>query len=81
MTLTSETYTLDESPGTIAVTLQGSISEKSIGSTFTRHVQIAGNQLTIWLPTCSQMAQAVDSNLNFLATELKLLPRHGWMLS
>jgi hypothetical protein len=59
------TYRIDETAGTIATHLEGSISRINIGKTFIREVRVVGNELIIQLKTTSVDARAITRTNTF----------------
>ena len=59
------TYTVDETAGTIATTLQGSISPLNIGKTFVRDARVVGDELIIQLRTTSVDGRAITRTNTF----------------
>ena len=58
-------YTLDEAAGTLRTKLEGAVTPANIGSVFERHVEIAGDQLTIRLATTAADGTAITRTLTF----------------
>ena len=59
------TYTVDQAAGTIATTLEGSISPVNIGKTFIRDARVVGNELIIQLKTTSVDGRAITRTNRF----------------
>jgi Lipocalin-like domain len=59
------TYMVDETAGTIATYLEGSISRINIGKTFIREARVVGNELIIQLKTTSVDGRAITRTNTF----------------
>ncbi len=59
------TYVLDRAAGTIATTLEGSVSPANIGKVFVRHVRAQDDELTIQLATSAADGAPVTRTLRF----------------
>ena len=59
------TYVLDPGAGTIATTLDGSVSPANIGKTFVRRVRVVDAELIIQLDTTAADGAAVTRTLRF----------------
>lgn len=59
------TYRVDQTAGTIATLLEGSISRINIGKTFIRDARVVGNELIIQLKTTSVDGKAITRTNTF----------------
>jgi Lipocalin-like domain len=59
------TYRVDETAGTLATHLKGSISPVNIGKTYIREVRVVNNELTIQLKTTSVDGTAITRTNTF----------------
>ncbi len=59
------TYVLDPAAGTIATTLEASVSPANIGKVFVRHVRAKDDELTIQLATSAADGSPVTRTLRF----------------
>ncbi len=59
------TFVLDPAAGTIATTLEASVSPANIGKVFVRHVRVHQDELTIRLATTATDGAAVTRTLTF----------------
>ena len=59
------TYTVDETAGTLATHLEGSISPENIGTTYVRNVRVMGNELIIQLDTTALDGTAITRTNTF----------------
>ncbi len=59
------TYSVDQTAGTIATHLEGSISPNNIGSTFVRDARVVGNELIIQLETTAVDGTAITRTNTF----------------
>lgn len=59
------TYSVDESEGTLATHLEGSISPANVGDTYVRHVRVVDNELIIQLQTTAADGTAIRRTNTF----------------
>jgi len=59
------TYSVDETAGTLATHLEGSISPVNIGKTYIREVRVVNNELTVQLKTTSVDGTAITRTNTF----------------
>lgn len=57
------TYRVDEGRSTVATTLTGALSPENVGQTFTRHMSVAADKLTIRLETASTTGEPIIRTL------------------
>ena len=60
------TYSIDETAGTLATHLEGSISPINIGKTYVREVRVVNNELIIQLKTTAVDGNSYNANKYFL---------------
>jgi len=59
------TYSVDETAGTLATYLEGSISPVNVGKTYIREVRVVGNELIIQLKTTAVDGTAITRTNTF----------------